>query len=91
MAPILTWEIKQRGQVDGVAPVLGGEKDEAVLQVLQIFVGNFRNEKNWTLVNFGAQEIGKEFLGFKDLEKMIQGEFEVQMTLYFFLKSPRLF
>jgi hypothetical protein len=43
-------------------------------------------------VNFGAQEIGKDFLGFHGFEnKMIQGDFEVQTTWDFFLKSSMLF
>jgi hypothetical protein len=43
-------------------------------------------------VNFGAQEFGKDFLGFQGSEnKKIQEEFEVQLTYEFFLKSSRLF
>jgi hypothetical protein len=43
-------------------------------------------------VNFGAQEFGKDFLGFQGSEnKKIQEEFEVQSTYEFFLKSSQLF
>jgi hypothetical protein len=42
-------------------------------------------------VNLGAQEIGNDFLGFHGFEnKIIPGEFEVQTTWVFFLKSSGL-
>jgi hypothetical protein len=41
----------------------------------------FGNARMWTWVNFGAQEFGKDFLGFQGSEnKKIQEDFEVHST-----------